>query len=97
MLVIQLASSTLDLLLNVLLLAKQLFSLLHELTHFPFELNLLCGKPRCVIVHPVKQLHQLFTLGLLKLLAFYVLFAQFYKLLPSSFMLFVALLADLRV
>ena len=96
MLVIQLASSTLDLLLNVLLLAKQLFSLLHELTHLPFELNLLCGKPRCVIVHPVKQLHQLFTLGLLKLLAFYVLFAQLYKLFPS-FMLFVALLADLRV
>ena len=96
MLVIQLASSTLYLLLNVLLLAKQLFSLLHELTHLPFELNLLCGKPRCVIVHPVKQLHQLFTLGLLKLLAFYVLFAQLYKLLPS-FMLFVALLADLRV
>ena len=96
MLVIQFASSTLYLLLNVLLLAKQLFSLLHELTHLPFELNLLCGKPRCVIVHPVKQLHQLFTLGLLKLLAFYVLLAQLYKLLPS-FMLFVALLADLRV
>ena len=96
MLVIQLASSTLDLLLNVLLLAKQLFSLLHELTHLPFELNLLCGKPRCVIVHPVKQLHQLFTLGLLKLLAFYVLLAQLYKFLPSL-MLFVALLADLRV